>query len=468
LVHHCRVRLTDPDIDYWNRLLEKPSLPFFRFFANDSVRTVPASNGTHFYTHFTFLLDWPKFRVDPSLPVKIVKQSDPRLRPGYFLNVTFAARLTSLHDSDRPPARRELTSPIWPFVSIVLFLPTAFLFAANLPKFVSLSQLTDTRTLPKFAMNVMFFSAGGLMELSRLLLVCAFHDVRHWRLLVVLNTGIFAGIIPALLRIWMSRTLGVMISEVDCPAFVHLSVCFLATLPLAITALSKYIFGAFRGPTWYVYPIVFAGYLTSVFPIARCAGVVLLLVGTTGPCWFVEDRNKKPSKPSWLLIIAWAAFGIALLWGLLRHLFAWVFAEVDLDLCLIAVVTVVYAAAAALMGLWRTIRRLNTGKCLWSDDHIVPHLLVAGGVAAVALYEGFVVREVDLWDVTTVAYLSAVAMAVAALAIAEGTFGSFVTSFLFVYFAIVRPHVAEPERAVEVHKELSEGDTASVLPMGGG
>jgi hypothetical protein len=182
----------------------------------------------------------------------------------------------------------------------------------------------------------------------------------------------------------------------------------------------------------------------------------MVIAAAKEPCWFVMDKKKKSSTPNWPLMVTWAAFGIALLSPLLSHLFAWVFAEVDLDLCFIAVVALVYTAAAAFIGLCRTIRRLNTGKCLWSDDHMIPHLIVAGGVAALGLYQGFVVREVDLLDVTTVAYLSAVTMGLAALALAEGTFGSFVTSLLFVYFAIVRPHIAEPEKeTAEAREELS-------------
>jgi hypothetical protein len=112
--------------------------------------------------------------------------------------------------------------------------------------------------------------------------------------------------------------------------------------------------------------------------------------------------------------------------------------------------------AAAFIGPWKTIRILNNGKCLWSDDHMIPHLLVAGGVTALGLYQGFVVRGVDLLDVTTVAYLSVVIIGLTALALADGTFGSFVTSLLFVYFAIVRPHIAEPKKgAADAREELS-------------
>jgi hypothetical protein len=449
VLEHCSPWLSDSDIDHWLSLVSTPSRAFYRFFINDTVLTAPFSNGSHIYTRFTFAIGGHGIGVEASSPVKITKQTDPMLMPGFGLNVTFAARFDGAVAIPGP----DLLPVVWPLLCFLLFLIPGTLFLVNKGKFITVTQLTDTRTLPKYFANLMFFGFSGVLYLVWLLIVVLFIGLRSWQLSTVLNTAVIAAIVPAALRVTIANVINDILIESDYASYIHLILFFVGVAPMAIAGASNIIFRAFRGPPWHHYPIRFGGNLASFYLVPRAVVLGMVAVLPVPRSWLVRSWDvHQPSAPSIPGLFVYAVAGACISYPILHHLFAWVYAETQLDFSFLLVGVVIFSAFAAFAGLWRTIRRLKSGRLLWQDDHITYQFVTAALLAAQGTTIALWLRGVDILDLNAVAYLAAATGGVCAAVVALGTMGSYFASFLFVYIAIVRPHLSDAEA-----KETVEG-----------
>jgi hypothetical protein len=159
--------------------------------------------------------------------------------------------------------------------------------------------------------------------------------------------------------------------------------------------------------------------------------------------WFTPRADRRWTLPSLFPTAAYGVAGAAALWPLVPHALAWIWGEAVLDVNWIVLWVTVYVAWAAFAGMLRTLRRLNTGKGNWQDDHILVHALPGLLLVAETARQALVLRGIQLLDLVGMAFCGMVAGAIGGIALVFGVMASFGLSFLFVYIAVMRNHTGE-------------------------
>jgi hypothetical protein len=447
-IPHCSMWLTNLQIDSWNSLLETPDIPFYRFYVNESYRVVPLSNGTHFFTHFTIVIDKefgrrePKFNVIPQNLMRFAGEENPLKHPGFYVNFSFSEVIEDVSEGGES-VRVELIPITWVLFSLLLFLPAVWLFWINHTKFLSVPQFTDIHAQPTFYQNLAFFTASGQTEVLRLWALTLLADRARITYTTFLNYGLLAAILPSLFRVWVARKSGELMFHADFSGFIHISSCFTNAPLIFAVIVSSHIFGALRGLPLFHYLVLVPGYVTASYVTARSPGLAFLAAfPQSRRPWFVKKKERQWTLPS-PTEFAFGAVGTLILRPLISHALAWLYGEVVLDIGRIAFWVTAYSAWDAFGGMLRTVRRLNNGKGLWQDDHIFVHAIPALLLPAEVVWTAFWVRGLHIADFAGVAFCGLTAGAFGAMALVFGTMASFGVSFVFVYVALMRNHVGE-------------------------
>jgi hypothetical protein len=432
--------LNDDNIDTWNPIITKPTTPYYRFYVNGVRRHVPVHNGTHFFTSFALnMLSESDFNVSGQNPIKIEKTDDPTIRGIPFnFSVTYTV---SSYISSTPPIR-DTTSISWAICSLLLFIPTAFLFMLNKAKFVSVPLLTDARTLPDFHANLNFFTCAGLIEYLRLWLFAIFSNVSSRSTFASL--GLLATFPIAALHASFVRKTGYYLNEIDLGMYSILGLIVLGVMPDGIAFISRLLFDSFRGPTLAQFFVLNCLCGWSLILTARLGARMALIAVTKRQPWFTDNPVKKSSDTGFFYIAGYAAVVGLLLHPLVVHLVDWVFEDAPLDFNWLLTLVTIYCAFAAFFGLMRTFHRLSAGRGVWTDDHILLHAIPGVAIAGDVVIRAFAVKNLGLDDAIGMAFCGAAALTLLTAVVAFGSTASFVSSFSFVYVAIISGHAGDP------------------------
>jgi hypothetical protein len=448
---HCTLWLTNPEIARWKSIAAKPSAPYYHFFVNGCMQQLPVLNGSEFFTQWLVVIDLnvddfcPRFEVAGVFSQPIVEQTDPRLRSGCYANFTFLFKYDSL--APQTPAQKVQTTSISvTFLSILFLIPTSILFYVNKPKFVSVCQLIDTKTLPLDIDNLQFFASAAVCELLHLFILCVLTLRMGISIVLFLNILIFIAGPVAYLRVWLSRVAGNYLSTTDFTAYIFVPAGMGATMPFVLTYAESWLFGSFKGFPWWTVAIFATVYLGAANVAADSFGIFAysMIEPPRTPCWF---HKPGPDTKYHLFSIPWfIAYGIggaALLCPVAQHVLDWGFGEVTCDLNFITTSAILCLSYASFCGLYRTIHRLKTGRGNWHDDHVVAQLFILPWLLFFILYYVFVVKGLLVLDIVGIAAVAVQAFAVLTGALVFGTGGSYLVSFVFVYFAVIKPHTED-------------------------
>jgi hypothetical protein len=451
----CPMWLDDSQIEKWRSLLGKPAPVYYHFFIDNISERVPISNGSHFYSHFDILVDpessaeSPKFEIRPGLPIAIVHQDNPTLHPGFFVNLSFGVALGSA-----PEVRVSTVKPTSVSVllcTIVLFAPAVWVFWVNRGKFPSLPPMIDVRTLPRFNANLYFFTGAGMTELLRFWIMALLPGSPS--VSVFLNIAMLSAIPASLFRAWGARRTGQYVADVEISAFADLGLSFAMVGLVGATIVSRFLFDAFRGPSYLASAVLYFGNIGGLMMSAQAPGLAVMAALPPRTHFFVQDRSKKWVWPSYFHLIVYGLVTAALYHPLVVHAIDWVFDDAQIDFAWIATWLTVSSAFAAFYGMIRTVGRLNTGKGLWQDDHMLFHALPLILVAVDATARAFLVKGLFWLDINGLAWCGIAGLTLAMSQFTFGTMASFGISFLFVYIAVIRGHVV-----------AADGDNAELNP----
>jgi hypothetical protein len=334
----------------------------------------------------------------------------------------------------------------YPLLCFLFFIPTIFIFMVNKPKFVTVSTLIDTRTLPEYIANLQFFSTCAASELFRLLVLSLLSSWIPITYPLFMNIGIFTSAPISILRVWLSRVSGTYLSETDFTAYVLVSLAFTVSAPVAVTLGSWIIFKTFRGFPWYSDILFLVGYMaTLTVHTDALAHFVILAMPARKSVWFVKrpTGDKRRSQYSLFGFLVYGCAGAAIVWPLMQHVVDWIFGDVTFDLNFGFIIVLGFVAFASFFGLLRSIERLKTGKASWHDDHMVAQLYAAFALVPPTVIYVFLVKKLWILDILGLAALAAPTATIVSFTFVFGTGASYLSSFWFVHEAIIRPH-SEP------------------------
>jgi hypothetical protein len=448
----CQGWLTNAQIDQWNSLLTDGATRYYHFFVNDCFKSVAFGINSSAYTDFTFVIDpnvWdgcPNFQILPNQPVQIQKQEDPRKHEGFYLSVSVHVRFEPLSGESNALPMRHRTHFIFPFLALLLFLPTSLLFFLNRTKFTSVTELNDTRTLPQFSVNLLFVSAIGVMEISRLILLFVFYDDASLTPFIAVNVGVFATLPSAIIRVWMARITGVIISDSAFVSFAQVGASYVSHAPLLAAATARFVFNAFRGANWIEIPLQLVGVMFATYAFPRAVGLAFIHSTQSQKInWFRAATEKKPSSFSKLGFLAYGLVGACLVWPAARLAIDWLFGDVIMNTAFAVTSGLAFTAYASFFGLLKTLHRLKSGRSLWHDDHMTMQFLPAFCIAVCMTLYCFLIRKLYIFDLVGIGSCGALISWVGLLTVAFGTLGSYFPSLLFVYLTIVKPHCSNRE-----------------------
>jgi hypothetical protein len=262
-----------------------------------------------------------------------------------------------------------------------------------------------------------------------------------------LNVAVLLGGPIAYLRVWLARVAGNYISTGDFTAYIFIPAALGSSMPFTLTYAEWFLFGSFTGFPLYVVVMFATLYLGAAMVAADGLGMFALsLIAPPKPCWFHREgfETKRPSF-SVLWFTLYGIVGTALLYPAVEHVLDWGFGDVTCDLNFITTFVILFLSYTSFCGLYRTIHRLKTGKGNWHDDHIWAQFFIVIFVVIFVFYYAFAVKGLWILDILGICAVAIPAIAVIAAAFVFGIGGSYLASFFFVYFAIIKPHTNDPE-----------------------
>jgi hypothetical protein len=259
---------------------------------------------------------------------------------------------------------------------------------------------------------------------------------------VFVSLGLLATIPTAYVHASFVRKTGYFLNEIDLGMYAITGLLVLGVVPGTIGLISQLLLDSFRGPTvpqFFVLNVL--GGLSGIL-MARLGARMALISVPAARSWFTDSQAKKSSSSGLFHTVVYPVCVALLFHPLVVHLIDVVYGDTPVDFNWVLTLLTGYCAFAAFMGLWRTITRLNTGKGLWVDDHILLHAISGLAIASETAVRVFAVKGLSLDDFIGMGFCGAAALSLMTAAVAFGTMASFTASFAFVYTAIISPHAA--------------------------
>jgi hypothetical protein len=303
--------------------------------------------------------------------------------------------------------------------------------------FPFVTELTDVRTLPKFRANLIFYSAIGLFEFARLIAYAAFYD--GFDLNDFLNLGIIVAAPSGLARIWLGRVTDESMDDLFFTVFVQAGMSFFNAEVAILAVASRLIFGAFRGGSRSLFLMRVVVLPLAVHSFCRTCGIPFIHTWPSRKAsWFRKTDQRIPSAYSFWYFALYGIAGFVILAPIVPHTFDAIYREVEVDTNYLLVFVSAFMAYAAFFGLLKTVRRLQTGRLHWHDDHITMQGFVTVPFALFALYYAFAVKQLSVFDVTGLAFCGLGFGALVSSPVVFGTAASYFVSVAFVDVALIR------------------------------
>jgi hypothetical protein len=262
------------------------------------------------------------------------------------------------------------------------------------------------------------------------------------------NLSILVIIPSAALQAFFRTRTGFSFIEWSSHSFVFVGSFFRLMSPIFLLLGTRFLFESSRGP-----PIRQGAIwvLEQGFALMWCArSFVMVLAQITGRprfVWFKSvERSKRPvGEINKVELVIYTIVGFLIWLPVIAHNVAWALTESIFDYNFLASFCLLYTAYGAFFGVWRTVRRLKKEEVSWQCDHIYMNMWVPLVIIPFCFYYVFGMKGVEIWDLISIAHCALACAAVVMSALAFGTCGSYLSSFLFVYFTILRPNYGSPE-----------------------